>query len=221
MSKRKRPAISNTGRPPPKRARQDEGQDSTKPPAAPTTPRFARMKKSGGKAAESRNQEQEFNEIVADAEAGGQGLNRATRVTRQRHNLADDDDDQPAANDAGSRKDKGKGKAPALGGSEAPKKTSSGSSKKAKKGGKKDPWDRPQSRGRRASLDEDYTPDKPDTSDKYSIRRILGERNVGNRTFYMVDWYPTWVNAASVRQREVDDWRANEEETFQWGKDTV
>ena len=59
-------------------------------------------------------------------------------------------------------------------------------------------------------------------SNKYSIRRILAQSNVDEDTFYLVDWYPTWIEAEKVRRKEIRESNDNETpHTTQWGRRTV
>lgn len=64
---------------------------------------------------------------------------------------------------------------------------------------------------------------KPKVSNRYDIRRILNQRVVGSQTYYRVDWYPSWVQARSVKQPELDDWNSNrrDKKTFGWDSDIV
>ncbi|KAF9694184.1 hypothetical protein EKO04_008013 [Ascochyta lentis] len=92
------------------------------------------------------------------------------------------------------------------------KKATSKAPQKGKGKGKKD--EQPKNRSK-AQLR------KPKITAQFDVRRILAQRDVGDESFYQVDWYPSWVKAKAVRQPNIDDWEGNEARTFQWGEDTV
>jgi hypothetical protein len=54
----------------------------------------------------------------------------------------------------------------------------------------------------------------------YDMRRILAERLADNKTYYLVDWYPSWQPEKNTSSRMVREWNNNKKEhTFDFDGD--
>lgn len=194
-------------------------------PVSSTTTRPAKRPHTEEEAGAPDNitEEQRFRDISTGIEAGGEGLTRASRSRRMASKIPDEvvGESEKKVEKAGEEKEKAKASGPAQ--KETPKPPTSSSTKRSKsksKHGKTkaDPDARFPSR---AAL-KNSPPEKPDISDKYTVRRVLAQRDVGGKSFYLVDWFPSWVPAPSVRKKEVEEWTDNKaDHTLQWGHDTV
>ncbi|KAJ4371085.1 hypothetical protein N0V86_008780 [Didymella sp. IMI 355093] len=85
---------------------------------------------------------------------------------------------------------------------------------------KQDNFDRPPSRPRDFAKTKQV--ETPSREKNAGGRRILAQRDVGERTWYLLDWFPTWVPQNAVADRLTDEWRSNQTpHTFSWGTDLV
>lgn len=102
----------------------------------------------------------------------------------------------------GKRADKGKGK------------------DTGKKRSKKDGFERPHSRERHKNHKKALQ--APDLNKNAGARRVLAQRDVGGKSYYLLDWFPTWVREEHVLQKLVAEWKKHESpHTFVWGRDRV
>jgi hypothetical protein len=209
---------------------QDDGHHNEKPrkPAQAAT-----QKKAGNKQKEGGGEKGQkmFEDVERDA-ASGRALERGGRKRKAPKKFDGFEDpieiNSSSDEDAGKRGKKpgtkGKGKAaekPSASGSKGDKGKGKEKDKAPVKWPKKqDDSDRPPSRPREFAKTKQA--ERPSREKNAGGRRILAQRNVGKRTWYLLDWFPTWVPQNAVADDLTDEWRTNETpHTFSWGTDRV
>ncbi|KAF2999806.1 hypothetical protein E8E13_006471 [Curvularia kusanoi] len=72
-----------------------------------------------------------------------------------------------------------------------------------------------------ANGSKSQSPTEPNISDRPTVRRVLAQRDVAGKTFFLVDSFPSWAVSSSIPRCRIADWNGVADHTFQRGPDKV